>query len=225
MCRQTSALNKVAFSVLILGCVLTALSFSAPFWVRVPDNWSLQMWDKVTYRGLWGTCCPDKEQTVGYSCVWVWQDFYTDDNNMPPCTWVWSKNYESAKIPAWYQAAQIIFCIAIGFLFIAILLQSIYNCCRCCTDASSFPTVVASAAISGAVLAGLSLGVYGGFSYQEGVFAPTLSGGKSGQLEWAFYVGVAGAGTCFIASLLFFIDGCIHATKYRDYKSPVLGTQ
>lgn len=99
MCRQTSALNKVAFSVLILGCVLTALSFSAPFWVRVPDNWSLQMWDKVTYRGLWGTCCPDKEQTVGYSCVWVWQDFYTDDNNMPPCTWVWSKNYESAKIP------------------------------------------------------------------------------------------------------------------------------
>lgn len=78
--------------------------------------------------------------------------------------------------------------------------------------------------IVSAILAGLSLALYGGYSYKENVFAPTLSGGKGGQLEWAFYVGVAGAGTCFIASILFFVDGCIQA-QYRDYKSPVLGTQ
>lgn len=218
-------MNKVAFTVLILGSLAAVLSFCAPFWVRIPDSWSLNMWDKVTYRGLWGTCCPDTSQTGGFSCIWLWQDFYAQDNNRPPCTWVWTKNYaQSSELPAWYQAAEIIFCVAIGFLFIAILLQSIYICCRCCKNPSCFPTVVASAVLAGAVLAGLSLGLYAGYSYKEGVFAPTLSGGKGGQLEWAFYVGIAGAGTCFIASVLFFVDGCIQA-KYRDYKSPVLGTQ
>lgn len=226
MCRQTSVLNKIAFSVFILGCLTAALSFCAPFWVRIPDNWSLAMWDKVTYRGLWGMCCPAKDETTGYSCAWVWYDYYTFDNNIPPCTWVWTKKFMStSELPAWYVASEVIYCVALGLLFLAVLLQSIYNCCRCCKNPACFPSAVAASAFAGAVMVGLALGVYGGFSYKEGIFAPTLSGGRGGQLEWAFYVGVAGAGACFIAAVLFFIDGCIETKHYRGYKSPVLGTQ
>lgn len=226
MCRQTSVLNKIAFAVLLLGCVAAAIGFSAPFWVRIPDNWSIGMWDKVTYRGLWGVCCPDKENSAGYSCAWVWHDYYSQDNSLPPCMWVQTKIFTStAQLPAWYVAAEIIFCVAIGLLSVAILLQSIYNCCRCCKNPACFPTGVAAFSFAGAIMAGMSLGLYGGYSYKEGIFAPTLSGGKGGQLEWAFYVAVAGAGTCFIAAVMFFIDGCIQTKHYRGYKSPVLGTQ
>lgn len=226
MCRQTSTLNKVAFTVLILGCLAAALAFSAPFWVRIPDPYGLNVWNMVTYQGLWALCCPDNQQTASFSCIWIWDGYSAIEKLLPPCNWVEDSNYkDTSSLPPWYTTAQIIYCVALGFLFVAILLQSINICCRCCKNPTCFPTVVASIATSGAILVGLSLGIYGGFSYKDGMFAPVLVDGKGGQLEWAYYVGIAGAGTVFISGILFFIDGCIETKHYRGYKSPVLGTQ
>lgn len=227
MCRPTSCLDKIAFIVLILGVLACALSFSAPFWIRLPDPYNvIRPWDKVTWRGLWGMCCPDDGKSiVNIACIWIWEDFYSHDNQLPSCSWTHNKIFKStvtaSDLPAWYTASQIIFCVALGFLFLSIILESINACCRCCSNPRCFPTAVGSFVFAGAILVGLSLGLYGGFSYKDGVLTPTKKGGKGGELEWAFYVGIAGFGTCLIAALLFFIDGCVQCKNYGRYKGPI----
>lgn len=227
MCRRrTSALNKIAFVVLLVGCLFAVIGFSAPFWVRIPDNWSLVQWDRVTYRGLWSMCCPDTRQSTGYACVHVYYDYNSLDSNSPPCTWIYTNTFTSTDaLPTWYKAAEAVYCIALVSLFISILLQFIFVCSRWCEDRNCFPTSVASSAGLGAIMVGTSLGIYGGCSYKDGIFAPLLSGGRGGQLEWAFYIGIAGSAICFSSATLFYIDGCIQKKHYREYKSPVLGTK
>lgn len=225
MCRQTSVLNKIAFTIFVLGCLAAALSFAAPFWIRTAYNVGfLKQWGSEAYHGLWGACCPDDNQPAGFACTWVWHDYYSFQNNLPSCAW--SNTYATINdLPAWFKASQIIFCFALGFLFLSLLLQSVYNCCRCCKSPTCFPTAVGAIAFAGAILVGLSLGLYGGFSYKEGVFDAVLSGGRGGRLDWAFYVGIAGAAACFVAAVMFFVDGCFQTKHYGGYKSPALGTQ
>lgn len=186
------------------------------------------MWDKVTYRGLWRTCCPDNVQSSGYKCVPVWYDYYALDNNLPPCTWVWSGTFSSTnKLPDWYKASEVLYCFAICFLFVSILLQIIHNILKN-KNTNCFPAAVVATAFAGAISATISLAIYGGSSYKDGIFAPLLAGGRGGQLEWAFYIGAASAGICFCAAVLLFIDLRIQKksyTGYKSYKSPVMGTR
>lgn len=88
MCRQTSVLNKIAFAIFVLGCLASALSFAAPFWIRTSYQMGiLKQGDNGAYQGLWGSCCTDKDQPAGFVCTWVWYDYYAYKNNLPSCMW------------------------------------------------------------------------------------------------------------------------------------------
>jgi len=55
------------------------------------------------------------------------------------------------------------------------------------------------------VMCTASLALFGDTSFQEGELTPEPTG-QEGRLEWAFFVGVAGAACMILTSLLFYAD-------------------
>ena len=73
-----------------------------------------------------------------------------------------------------------------------------------------------------ALMIATSLALFAGFSFSEDEFTPEASGGKGGRLDWAFFVGVAGAAVAMVAAVLFYVDGCRLARIYSNYKPPTV---
>ena len=65
------------------------------------------------------------------------------------------------------------------------------------------------------------MSVFGGFSYKEGEFDPSVIRDSAGaRLEWAFYVGIAGSGAAILTAILFYADGCRMVKNYGGYNTP-----
>jgi len=65
-----------------------------------------------------------------------------------------------------------------------------------------------------------SLALFGGYAFKTEEFSPAPSG-QAGQLDWAFFVGIAGAVVALIAAVLFYRDGCRLAKIYDSYQATV----
>lgn len=71
------------------------------------------------------------------------------------------------------------------------------------------------------ILAGAALAIYGGFSQKEGEFDPdVIVDSRGAQLDWAFYVGIAGSGAAIFSAILFYADGCRIVKNYGGYSKP-----
>ena len=90
MCQENvSAMNGVAFGLLIVASLLSTLSFTAPFWLHYPSRHGVPEladrfdrirmeypFKKASWRGLWAVCF--KQHLHGHVadqpfCAWFWQ--------------------------------------------------------------------------------------------------------------------------------------------------------
>jgi len=116
MCQENvSAVNGVAFALLIVASLLCTLSFSAPFWVYYPtrhgvpelanrlDNVITRIkypFEMASWRGLWAACFKEHvgDRVVDEPlCVWFWDNEFSLWKTIPSKCCV----YRLQHVPQW----------------------------------------------------------------------------------------------------------------------------
>jgi len=178
----------IAFVIQFLAFLLSCVSFFSPFWYIELNT---------LYRiGLWGRCDdPDLQ------CKW----FYEND-------YAWEKS-----IPRWQVAAQVLYAIAIGLLFISLMLSVGQLIFRCCKTLFILPVIIGVLILVAMLFELLSIAVFGIGAYRQ--FEVSLHS-WIGRFEWAFFVGIATLFVCTIAGIVFVHAGLKFLKEMRGYNSP-----
>lgn len=193
MCR-CSPLFVVGVLVLVIATVACALGYVAPFWMLYEEgvsrvsqfftSGSIYLWTK----GLWATCSTDK------TCYWYLQDDFKVEKNLPD----------------WHKAVQGVYGAGLLLVIVALLIGLVQMlCCCCCKESSSGTSAVGSLTLSGAIMIGAAIGVWGGYITKDNNYSTM-------NFYWAFYVAIGGAVLAIIAAILFFCEGC-RARNYTGY--------
>jgi hypothetical protein len=123
------------------------------------------------------------------------------------CTWLWDDDFKWEKgLQDWQKASQGLFAAGLLLLLIGWFISTFHVCCcRCCKESFSVGSALGSLTLSGLVLIGASLTVYGAYSGKE---KGASFEDNTATYYWGFFVGIAGAATALVAAIFFFCDGC-----------------
>lgn len=179
---------RLGFLIQLLAFILSFVSFFAPFW-HVELNTLIRV-------GLWGRC-----DDVELECIWFLQRNYA-----------WEKS-----LPGWHVAAQVLFAIGIGVLFISCMwsiCNLMFKCCRIQYKRGLFPIIFGILVAVAMIFETLSITVYGIGAYQN--YECSLNSWVA-RFEWAFYVGIAGLFVCLVSSLLLIYGGLILKRDMKGY--------
>jgi hypothetical protein len=178
----------IAFLIQFLAFVLSFIAFFSPFWM-VELN--------THYRtGLWGRC------------------------NYPDllCIWFNEQNFAYEKsLPGWHVAAQILYAIGIGTLFISLLMALGFIVFRCCKTVFGLPSIIGVLILIATLFELMSITVFGIGAYR--VYEVSLNSWV-GRFEWAFYVGIAALFVDSVAGLTFLHAGQKYLREMKGYGQP-----
>jgi hypothetical protein len=143
---------------------------------------------KLWTEGLWAFCYTNKD------CYWYLQDDMQAEK----------------KLPDYHKAVQGVYGAGLLLVLVALVIGLIQMlCCCCCKESPSVNSALGSLCLSGAIMVGAAIGVWGGYITKENRYAAMT-------FYWGFYVAIGGAATAIIASILFFCEGC-RARTYTGY--------
>jgi len=178
----------ISFTIQFLAFLLSAIAFFSPFWYIELNT---------LYRiGLWGRCDdPD------FQCKWFFENDYA-----------WEK-----FIPKWQVAAQVLYAIGIGLLFISLMLAVGQLMFRCCKTYFSLPIFIGVLILVSMIFELLSITVFGIGAYQQ--FEVSLHSWV-GHFEWAFFVGIAALFVTTVAGIIFIHAGRKFVKEMSGYDTP-----
>jgi hypothetical protein len=185
---QAWLLMGIAFTITFIAFILSFIAFFSPFWIVELNAFYT--------TGLWGRC--DSPDTI---CIWFMErDF------------AWEKS-----IPDWHVAAQVLYSIGIGLLFIALMLAVGQLIFRCCKMFFMLPIFIGFIILIATVFELLSITVFGIGAYRT--FEVSLNSWV-GRFEWAFYVGIAALFIDSLAGVVFIHAGRKYLKEMRGYDTP-----
>ncbi|ESO09653.1 hypothetical protein HELRODRAFT_195043 [Helobdella robusta] len=190
MCGGGSCLSCIGYILLNLSILACLAAFCSPFWLEYNLTFKGAFSDPLNslksfstkWEGLWGECDKDMQ------CRWVWQDDFALEKTLPD----------------WKKASQGLYAGGVVLILVSVLISSLHLCCCCCKGSFSIRSAMGSLVLAGVLCIAASLAVYGGFLYKEDKLSEALT------FAWGYYLGIAGVCACFVASLLFFLDGCFN---------------
>jgi len=175
----------VSLGVHFLALCMSAVAFFAPFWRIELNTW---------YRtGLWGRC-------DGFD--WV-------------CVWFMERNYAwERSLTGWHVAAQVLYAIGIGVLFIAFCLGVGQIIFRCCKTTLGLPSIIGLMTLGAMLFELVSVMCFGIGAYRD--FEVSINSWV-GHFDWAFYVAIAALFVDTIAGLLFLAAGSKFLEEMKGY--------
>jgi hypothetical protein len=181
-------LVRVSFLLQLMAFLLSFIAFFSPFW-HVELNTGIQI-------GLWGRC-----SNIDLECIWfmerdhAWEQF----------------------IPAWHIAAQILFAIGIGILFISCMMavgNIMFKCCKIRLDVGLSPIIFGIMIFVAMIFQTFSIGTYGIGAYRE--YECSINSWVA-HFEWAFYIGIASLFGCLVASCSYLFAGYEIREEMKGY--------
>lgn len=179
---------RLAFLLQLMAFLLSFISFFAPFWYIELNN-RIQI-------GLWGRC-----DEIDNNCIWFVENNYA-----------WERS-----LPGWHVAAQVMFAIGIGILFISCMMavgNIMFKCCKLHLDLGTCPIIFGILIAVAMVFETFSIGIFGIGAYQ--VYECSINSWVA-NYDWAFYVGIAALFNLLLASLAYIYAGWTIRDDMKGY--------